>query len=152
MNPFTRLFFFFSFFFFLIRATHAEPLSLSMADIDSLYCPPRDSVLQHIQRITQFDSYLRRQHTHKALIAYARLQALRKELSILRRQLANLELIHSVLIEEQKHAEVSDLEVLQSQHRLLDKKMAIAGHVYQVKEVILTLCQLANIEIDVSEI
>lgn len=134
----------------LSKPTDAESLSLSVSQVDSLYCPPRDSVLQRIQTITQFDSYLRRQQTHKALIAYARLHALREELIILRKQLGNLRLIYEVLDEKQKRSEVADVDVIQHEQQLLNKHLAIAGHIYQIQEVILTLCQLANIEIIIS--
>jgi site-specific recombinase XerC len=132
-------------------ALEAQFLTISVDAIDSLYFPPRDSVLQRIQRITEFDSYLRRQQLHKALIAYARIHALQEELGILRRQLTNLQLIHGVLVEKQKRSEVADVEVIQHEQQLLGKKIAIAGHIYQIKEVILTLCQLANIEIKLTE-
>lgn len=132
-------------------ALGAQSLTISVDEIDALYCPPRDSVLQRIQRITQFDSYLRQQQIHKALIAYARLHALQKEQAILRRQLANLRLIHEVLIEKQTRSEVSDVEVIEHEQQVLGKEMAIAGHVYQIQETILTLCQLANIEIKLTE-
>jgi hypothetical protein len=133
---------------FLAVDAAADPLRLSVADIDSLRCPPRDSILAHIQKVISFDAALQRQYINQALVAYARLEALRQELALLRREQSNLLLVYSLFLEKQKHSEVSDLEVLQSEQNYLNKQMAIVSQVYQIRETILRLCELAAIKIE----
>ena len=139
-------------FLLLILATTAHaaatPLRLTVADIDSLLCPPRDTVLAHIQTTINFSATFQRQCLIQALVAYARLEALRQELALLYREQANLKLVYFLFLEKQKHSEVSDLEVLQNQQNLLNKEMAIVSQIYQIKETILRLCELAAIKIE----
>lgn len=151
MNALTRLFFFCLFFICLIRAIHAEPLSLSVTDIDSLRCPPRDSLLQHIRNATHFDTHLQRQQLNKALVTYSRLQSLQEELAILHSQQKNLELIHGLLIQKQERAEIADLDVLQSQQQLFNKEMTIISHRFQIQKSILELANLAHIKLKLKE-
>lgn len=129
----------------------ADPLCLTVADIDSLHCPPRDSLLARIHRQLSFDALSQRQQLHKALVACARLEALQQELAILYRQRKNLQIIHALNLEKQKRSEVSDLDVLQSEQNLLNKDMAIVGQVFQIKDTIIALCELANIQIRLQE-
>ena len=127
--------------------THAEPPALSIADIDSLRCPPRERLIAHITGRLRFDSQLEQHQVRQILAACARLEALQQELAILKRQQANLMLIHRLNLEKQNRSEISDLQVLQSEQNLLNKQMAIAGHTYQIRETILDLTRLANIHI-----
>lgn len=134
--------------FLAIDALAAESLHMTVADIDSLHCPPRDSVLAHIQKVIDFSPTFQRQCLIQALVAYARLEALRQELALLYREQANLQLVYSLFLEKQKHSEVSDLEVLQNEQNLLNKEMAIVSQTYQIRETILRLCELAAIRIE----
>ena len=134
--------------FLAIDAFAADPMRLTVADIDSLRCPPRDSVLAHIQKVIDFDITFQRQCLNQVLVAYARLEALRQELSLLYREQANLKLVYGLFLEKQKHSEVSDLEVLQNEQNLLNKNMAIVSQIYQIRETILKLCELASIRIE----
>lgn len=127
-----------------------QMLTLTVADIDGLRHPPRDSVLARIQSQLHFDQVMRRDHTRKALIAYARLNALRQELAILQKQRTNLSRIYRLYLVKQKHAEASDEEVLRAEHDLLNKEMAIVGHIYQLQQSILDLITIANIPLDLT--
>lgn len=128
-------------------ALSAQALTLSLADIDSLICPPRDSLLLRLQTQLRFDTPLLRQRVHQTLVAYARLQALEQELKILERQLHNLRRIHALYLEKQRRSEISDLEVLQSESNVLNKEMSIVSQRYQLKETLLTILNLSNINI-----
>lgn len=131
-----------------IAPAEADPISLTVDQVDSLYCPPRVLVLQHIQETINFSATFQRQCLIQALVAYARLEALREELALLYREQANLQLVYSLFLEKQKHSEVSDLEVLQAEQNLLNKQMAVVNETYQIREVILRLCDLAAIRIE----
>jgi len=125
--------------------SHAQ--SLTIAQIDSLQYPPRDTVLIYIAHRQYVDRQLQQHHLRELLAIFARLDALKQELKILKRQQANLTLIHRLNLEKQSRSEISDLDVLKSEQGLLNKRMAIVGHTYQIRETILTLTRLANISI-----
>lgn len=134
--------------FLAIDALAADPLHMTVADIDSLHCPPRDTVLAHIQKTINFSAVFQRQCLIQALMAYARLEALRQELALFHREQANLQLVYSLFLEKQKRSEVGDLDVLASEQNLLNKNMAIVSQTYQIRETILRLCELAAIRIE----
>lgn len=134
--------------FLATAALAADPLHMTVADIDSLHCPPRDSVLAHIQKTINFSATFQRQCLLQALVAYARLEALRQELALLYREQANLQVVYSLFLEKQKHSEVSDLDVLASEQNYLNKQMAIVSQTYQIRETILKVCELAAIRIE----
>ena len=136
------------FLFLAIDALAADPLHMTVADVDSLNCPARDSVLQHIQKIIDFDAAFQRQCLIQALVAFARLEALRQELALLYLEQANLQLVYFLFLEKQKHSEVSDLEVLQAEQNLLNKQVAVFNAIYQIRETILKICELAAIRIE----
>lgn len=132
-------------------ALAAAPLRMTVVDVDSLRCPPRDTVLAHIERVINFSATFQRQCLIQALVAFARLEALRQELALLYREQANLQLVYSLYLEKQKHSEVNDLEVLQAEQNCLNKQMAIVSQTYQIRETILKVCELAAIPIELAK-
>lgn len=122
-------------------------LTLSVAEVDSLRCPPRDSTLQYLHGRLAFDTTLRSQRLQLLLGAYARLTELAEELTIRRRLHQNLQLVQRVLTEQQRRAEVSDLDVLASQGRLLESELAIADCTLRIRQTILEIAELAFIQI-----
>ena len=104
-------------------------------------------MLIYIAHRQYVDRQLQQHHLRELLAIFARLDALKQELKILKRQQANLTLIHRLNLEKQSRSEISDLDVLKSEQGLLNKRMAIVGHTYQIRETILTLTRLANISI-----
>lgn len=129
----------------------ADSLSVSVSAIDSLYCPPRDTILARIHRQLAFDVFLERQCLWEALRTYARLAALREELTLLRRQETGLRQIHALNLEKQRRSEVPDLDVLQSEQNLLAKDMAIISQLHQIKDTIITLCASARLPLVLEE-
>lgn len=125
----------------------ADDLTLSVADVDSLQCPPRAETLRQLNERLAFDTALRSRHLRRALAAYARLQFLAQELAVRRKQHANFVLTHAVLLEQQRRAEVSDLDVLASQGRLLESELAIVSCVYRTRQAILDIADLALLKI-----
>lgn len=128
--------------------TRAQPLTLTITDIDSLRFFPRDTILNQIAKRQYVDQQLRQHHLRELLTVFARLNALNQELTILHRQETNLALIHRLNLEKQKRSEISDLDVLQSEQNLLGKRLDVISHLYQIRETILTLARLANIRIE----
>lgn len=134
-------------FFLFLTPIQISAQTLTIADIDSLRYPPRDTVLASIAHRQYVDHQLQQYHLRELLAIYARLQALQQEFAILKRQEINLLLIHRLNLEKQRRSEVADSDVLQSEQNLLNKQMAIAAQIFQIRDTILTLTRLANITI-----
>lgn len=138
----------------LIKPSQAQDstqsFTLTVADIDHMRCPSRDSVLARIWSQIQFDPVLRRDHIRQTLIAYVRLNAFQQELAILRKQRTNLSRLYRLYLEKQKHGEASDEEVLRAEHDLLNKDLAIVNSSYQIQETVISITTWANIPIDLT--
>ena len=105
-------------------SAHAQ-LSISEAQVDSLELPFSLKQLtdQLSNQLEEIDRPLFIKRRWEITLHYYGIVAAKKELILLRKSGANIRAIHNLILAQQKKADVSDTEVLNSHNRLISQEL-----------------------------
>ena len=130
-------------------SAHAD-LSISQSQVDSLKFPfsLEQLTYQLSDQLAEIDRPLFIKRRWEIILHYYGMVAAQKELILLRKSGANIRAIHNLNLAQQKKADVSDTDVLNSHNRLLSQELSILRKQEDIRTHILSILRLTNVEID----
>jgi len=135
------------FFLFFPISIYAQPLTINLSQIDSLYLPYTIPELTHYLNNLPKNDRDYRKIKFEIIKTYYTFITSKQELELLSIELSNLKSIWNLNIELAKKGEITDLQLLSSNNSYLGKKISLIAKEKECRNLLLEIIQLSLINI-----